>query len=182
VTAAGRIALTRRYTRCPACGATASPLDERLGLDGFLSHRATRLACLAAASWSFGVAAARLEELAGIRLDDGTIRRHALRAAAELAARREAAPPRAAFDAAAGDVEFLADGVMAPTREGWRELKLAIYLKRPPGAPADPQDWASRALPGPTAVAAYASTADCDGFSAGWGPRARGWGSTRRGR
>ena len=62
--------------RCPQCGVTAYPADARIGLDGFLSPQATRLACLAAATWSFDVAAERLDEMAGLRLDDETIRRH----------------------------------------------------------------------------------------------------------
>lgn len=172
MTAAGRVALTRRSLRCGGCGLTAYPLDDRLGLGGFLSPGATRLACTAAATWSFDVAAARLEELAGVRLDDETIRRHVHRATAGLAARRDAAPPRAAFAAAEGEPEFLTDGVMAPTRGGWRELKLAIYLKRTAGEPAEPEAWATRELPGPTAVAAYAAVADCDDFSATWAARA----------
>ena len=61
---------------------------------------------------------------------------------------------------------------MAPTRDGWRELKMALYLKRPPGEPAEPEEWADRELPRPTASAAYATTADCEAFSARWGPRA----------
>jgi hypothetical protein len=172
VTAAGRVTLCRRSLRCSGCGLTAYPLDARLGLDEFLSPQATRLACLAAASWSFDVAAARLEELAGVRIDDETIRRHVHRAAAALADRREAAPPAAAFAAAEGEAEFLADGVMTPSRDGWRELKLAVYLKRPAGEPAEPEDWAERELPGPTARAAYAAVADCEAFAARWGPRA----------
>ena len=59
---------------------------------------------------------------------------------------------RAAFAAARGQVEFLADGVMAPTRGGWRELKLALYLVRPAGAAAAPEEWATRELPRPTAA------------------------------
>lgn len=162
----------RRSVRCGSCGLTAYPADDRLGADGFLSPGATRLACLAAACWSFDVAAARLEELAGVRVDGETIRRHAHRAAGRLAARREAAPPRAAFEAADGDAEFLTDGVMAPTRSGWRELKLAVYLKRPAGEPAGPERWADRELPRPTAQAAYASLSDCEAFAARWGERA----------
>jgi hypothetical protein len=50
ITAAGRICLPRGYFRCPACGLTADPLDERVGLVAFLSPHATRLACLAVAS------------------------------------------------------------------------------------------------------------------------------------
>jgi hypothetical protein len=172
VTAAGRVAPRRRALRCGACGLAAYPADARLGTDGFLSPGATRLACLAAASWSFDVASDRLEELAGVRIADETIRRHVHRAAEGLARRREAAPPRGAFAAAGGEVEFLTDGVMAPTRSGWRELKLALYLKRPRGAPAEPEDWAARELPGPTARAAYAAVADCEAFAATWRPRA----------
>ena len=107
-----------------------------------------------------------------MRIADETIRRACHRAAADLAERREVEAPKAAFEAAPGEVEFLCDGVMAPTREGWRELKLAVYLKRPPGEPAEPEGWADRDLPRPSAQVAYASLADCDGFSATWGPRA----------
>ena len=182
MTAAGRVTLRRRSLRCGGCGTTAHPLDDRVGIGGFLSPHATRLACLAAASWSFDVAADRLGEFAGIPIDGETIRRHGHRAAEALARRREAAPPKAAFDRARGEVEFLTDGVMAPTRDGWRELKMALYLKRPPGPPAGPADWAGRDLPRPTAWAAYAAVADCEAFSSRWAPCARRWGSSRRGR
>lgn len=172
MTAAGRVTLHRRSLRCSGCGLTAHPLDARVGIDGFLSPHATRLACLAAASWSFDIASGRLHEFAGVRIDGETIRRHGHRAAEALARRREAAPPKPTFDAAQGEVEFLTDGVMAPTRDGWRELKMALYLKRPLGEPAEPEDWAKRDLPRPTARAAYATVADCASFSARWGPRA----------
>jgi hypothetical protein len=81
VTAAGRVELVRRSTRCPRCGLTAYPSDARVGLDGFLGPQATRLACLAAASWSFDVASDRPDEIAGLRIDDETIRRHCHREA-----------------------------------------------------------------------------------------------------
>jgi hypothetical protein len=172
VTAAGRVTLRRRSLRCGGCGLTAYPLDARVGLEGFLSPQATRLACLAAATWSFDIASDRLEELAGVRIDDETIRRHCHRAAGELIERRGAAPPKEAFAAAQGEVEFLTDGVMTPTRQGWRELKMAMYLKRPSGEPAEPEDWSRRTLPNPSASAAYAAISDCESFSARWGPRA----------
>ena len=177
MTAAGRVALRRRSMRCPRCGVTAHPADDRVGIHGFLSPQAERLACLAAATWSFDVASDRLDELAGIRLDDETIRRHVHRAAARLTTHRDAHPPRAAFEAAPGDVEFLTDGVMTPTRQGWRELKLACLQVRPRGVAAAVAEWASRVLPGPTASVAYATTGDCAAFAARWAGWARGVGA-----
>ena len=164
--------LFRRSLRCGGCGLTAYPLDDRVGTEGFLSPHATRLACLAAASWSFDIAADRLHEFAGIPIDGETIRRYGHHAAEALSRRREAAPPKPFFEQAEGQVEFLTDGVMAPTRDGWRELKMALYLKRPLGEPAAAEDWAKRDLPRPTAQAAYAMVADCETFSGHWAPRA----------
>jgi hypothetical protein len=158
VTAAGRVALARRALRCTACGLTAYPLDGRVGLAGFLSPQATRLACLASASWSFDLASDRLEEIAGLRIDDETIRRHCHKAAEALGRRRVTAPR--AFAEADGEVELLTDGVMAPTREGWCELKLAFFQKRTPGEPVEVADWSDRELPAATASAAYAAAAE----------------------
>jgi hypothetical protein len=170
VTAAGRICLLRGYFRCPACGLTVYPLDGRVGLVDFLSPHATRLACLAVASWSFAVAADRLDEIAGVRLDDETLRRHVEPAARALLARREAEMPAAGpFAAAAGRVEFATDGVLVPTRGGWREVKLGVFGKRPDGAPAEPDEWATRRLLAPTATVAFARLEDCDVFAARWG-------------
>ena len=176
MTAAGRVTLRRRSMLCPGCGLTAYPADARLGLDGFLSPQATRLAALAAATWSFDVAARRLDEMAGLRLDDETIRRHVHHAAQRIIQHRDAHPPRVAFAAAPGEVEFLTDGVMAPTRQGWRELKLARFQRRPRGPAAEAADWATRELPPLTASVCYATMADCDGFSARWAGWATGLG------
>ena len=171
MTSAGSVRLCRQSFRCPGCGDPAYPLDGRLGLEGFLSLQATRLACLAAASWSFDVAADRLAELAGVTMDGDTLRRCAEEAARGLQRRRETAEPAAArFAAAAGDVEFLTDGVFVPTRTGWRELKMALFHKRRRGAPARPEEWATRELPTPTASVAYATLADCEAFTACWRP------------
>lgn len=179
MTAAGSIRLQRQSFRCPTCGLSAVPLEEHLGLDGFLSPQATRLACLATASWSFAVAADRLAELAGVTLDDETLRRHVEQAAARLEARRKAAEPAATrFAAAPGAVEFLVDGVFVPTRNGWRELKLARFQKRVPGAAAAPEAWARRLLPPPTADVAYGSLEESAAFTAQWRPWAQRLGVT----
>ena len=176
MTAAGRVRIERRSALCPACGTASYPLDARVGLDGFLSPQATRLACTAAASWSFDIASTRLGEFAGLEIDGETIRRHCHLAAEALARRRDESPPKAAFAAAQGDVEFLTDGVMTPTRSGWRETKMARFQLRPAGESAEPEAWASRDLPAPTASVAYAAIADSESFSARWGPWAKGLG------
>lgn len=179
LTAGGRVNLARRYFRCPACGWTSYPLDQRVGLADFLSPHATRLACLAVASWSFDVAADRLAELAGLRVDDETLRRHTLPAAQALLARRAAEQPAAApFAAATGRVEFTTDGVLAPTRDGWREVKIAVFQKRPDGAGATPDEWATRVLPAATAAVAFAQLTDCDTFADHWGDWAKRLGVT----
>lgn len=178
MTAAGRVTLTRRYFRCPACGLTSYPLDARLGLGDFLSPRATRLACLAVATWSFSIAADRLNELAGVRVDDETLRRYTEPAALVLMERREATLPAKPFAAAEGRAEFATDGVLAPTRDGWREVKIAIFQKRPDGPPAEPEEWATRTLPAATATVSLARLEDCDTFAARWGEWARQLGIT----
>lgn len=171
MTAAGRIELARRSMRCTGCGVTAYPLDDRIGLDGFLSPGAARLACLLAADHSFAIAADRLAVLAGILLDDETIRRHCHEAAGVATARREtSAPP--GFAAADGEVEFLTDGVMAPTRDGWREVKMTQFQRRVRGEPAEVAAWASRELPAPTVAAAYAAPLEAEAVAATWRPRA----------
>jgi hypothetical protein len=53
---------------------------------------------------------------------------------------RAATRPRGAFAAAEGEAGLLADGVMAPSRDGWCQLKLAAYPKRPAGEPAEPEE------------------------------------------
>ena len=60
---------------------------------------------------------------------------------------------------------------MAPTRAGWREVKMALHLKRPHGEPADLEAWATRELPRPSVSVAYPAVADCETFSSRWAPR-----------
>ena len=134
------------------------------------------MACRAAVVCSLDAAADHLEELAGIRIDDETIRRVCHRVAQGILRQRQANPPRAAFAAAPGEVEFLTDGVMVPTREGWREMKIDDYLKRLLGDPAEPAEWAARSLPAPSIQVAYATMTACETCSAQWRPLAIGLG------
>lgn len=167
--AAGRVELCRLYLVCPTCGDTCYPLDDRLGLDGFLSPQASRLVCLAGVSWSFDQASDHLAAFCGLRVSDAVVRDACHRQAAAMAAwRAESSAATSGFAAASGDWEFQTDGTSANTIGGWREVKIGIFAKRRRGEPATPAEWDERALPRPSARWAFAAVLDCDAFSAGW--------------
>lgn len=169
VNAAGHAELCRLYLVCPACGDTCYPLDDRLGIDGFLSPQATRLVCLAGVSWSFDKASDHLAEFCGLRVSDSVVRDACHRQAAKMAAwRAKSAGATSGFIAAPGDWEFQTDGTMANTFGGWREVKIGIFAKRRRGNPATPAEWGERELPRPSARWAFAAVLECDAFSAGW--------------
>jgi hypothetical protein len=166
------VRLRRRYLVCPACGTGCHPRDGWLGLDGFLSRHAQRLACLAAASWSFDRASALLEEFCGLRVSDTTIRACAVAAGGQMRCWQRTGPAAAqAFTAARGAIEFSTDGTSVNTLGGWREMRLAIFAKRPPGAAATPADWDDRVLPAPTVRVLFGGLWTAEQF----GPQWRAW-------
>ena len=77
----------------------------------------------------------------------------------------------AGFAAAAGDVEFQTDGTMVNTWEGWREMRLGVFAKRPRGRPATAARWDARRLPAPSARVLFAGVETAARF----GPRVRRW-------
>jgi len=166
------VARRRRYRACPACGAGCHPRDGWLGLEGFLSRQAQRLARLAAASWSFDRASALLEEFCGLRVSDTTIRACAVATGGRMRQWQRADPAAArAFAAAAGDIEFSTDGTSVNTLRGWREMRLAIFAKRPRGAAAGPRDWDQRDLPAPAVRVLFGGLWTAEQF----GPQWRAW-------
>ena len=172
MTAAGAIRLERFYGACPRCGASRYPLDERLGLEGFVSPQAKKLLCLAGASWSFAGAAGHLAEFCGLRTCDQTIRTVCYQEAGRLADWLHADPAAGAgFAAAAGDIEFQTDGTMVNTWEGWREMRLGIFAKRPRGRAATAAEWDTRRLPPPQARVLFGGIETAEHF----GPRIRRW-------
>lgn len=168
-TQAGDIELARVYFRCVKCRQGGYLLDERLGLCGRYSPQARRLICLAAGSWSYDIASARLEELCGLNVSDTTIRelsqQHGAQANAWL---REEPLAVKEFREAEGDVEFTTDGTCVNTTEGWREMKVGVFSKRDRGEPATPEEWDTRNLPAPKVRIAFAAIEDCGQFGARW--------------
>ena len=153
LTAAGVVRLDRLYLVCPRCRGGLHPLDDRLGVDGFVSPQAQRLLALAGASWSFDRAAANLKEFCGLTACDNTIRSvcHA-HGGAMRGWQRDDPAAVAGFRAATGDVEFQTDGTAVNTTGGWREMRLSIFAKRGRGTPvAGRHEWEQRGLPPPHA-------------------------------
>ena len=74
MTAIGSISLERTYFSCSDCKDGNYPLDGRLGIDGFLTRQATRLACRAGAGHSFAEAEDLLADLCGWRISDERLR------------------------------------------------------------------------------------------------------------
>ena len=144
--------MDRRYFTCPACGQGDFGGDRVLGLDGYLTAAARRMACLAGVRQSFARGEALLAELAGWDLDDETIRRLCHAEAARAAAGREERATAEAFADAPGDWELQIDAGKVNTQEGWRDVKAAVYARRERGAPADAAGWDQRDLPRPRSV------------------------------
>jgi hypothetical protein len=172
LTAAGDVRLRRLYLVCPRCGASRYPLDQRLGVQGFVSPQARKLLSLAGASWSFARAAEHLAEFCGLRACGQTVRAVCFEEAGLLADWLHRDPAAgAAFAAAEGDTEFYTDGTMVNTWEGWREMRLGLFAKRRRGSPASAAEWDRRRLPRPQARVLFAAVATAEQF----GPRWRAW-------
>jgi hypothetical protein len=141
-------------------------------VDGFVSPQAKKLLTLAGASWSFAAAAGHLAEFCGLRTCDQTVRAVCYAEAGLLADWLHADKAAGAgFAAAGGDLEFQTDGTMVNTWEGWRELRLGVFAKRPRGRPAPAEAWDTRRLPAPAARVLFGGIETAAHF----GPRVRRW-------
>jgi hypothetical protein len=145
------VTLRRVAFACRRCSARSYPLDERLGVEGLVSPHAQRLICLVGAQWSFERAARSLRELAGLVVCDNTVRQVCDRHGGRMRAwQRDDPEASRAFAEANGDVEFQTDGTAVNTTDGWREMRLSIFAKRPRGEPVvDLDAWDDQRLPPP---------------------------------
>lgn len=173
MTTVGRVELKRRYHACRHCKATHVPFDDWAGLEkGRLSEGARRMACLAATGWSFDQASKNLWELTGLDVSDQTIRRVAEAEGVKAHEWVERSPLAvSAVNAAPGNAEFLTDGAIVNTREGWQEVRLSVASKRAAGAPSDPAEFTGlqrRDLPKPAARLVLVSKLDSDGMGELW--------------
>ncbi len=173
MTVVGAVRVERKYFRCVSCEQGVIPFDDWAGVGkSHLTIGACRLACLAAASWSFDKASEHLLEFCGLSISDQTIRRVAdaegMRAADWLDTAYAATTK---FTRAAGQTEFSGDGAMVNTVEGWKEVRVTSLARREPGKGVDPCGWEEiqgRALPAASARLVTARLADCQRMGEVW--------------
>lgn len=169
MTAAGLVQLQRLYLRCPAGCGGLFPLDERLGIKGYVSWQAQRLLSLAAASWSYDRASKHLQEFCGLRVSDQTIRTVAQEHGGRMRRWQQQEPAACTtFRLAAGEAEFATDGTAVNTTQRWREMRLGVFAKRQRGKPQSVARWQERHLPAPTARVAFAGLVRSDSFGSQW--------------
>jgi hypothetical protein len=163
LTALGRIRLKRQYAVTADGG--QFPADAVLGIEGYLTAGARRMAVLTGTRDSFARAEVMLRELAGWELDDEVIRQLTHATAKSLSASRPNRPDDRRFAKAPGAVEVQIDAGKVNTTTGWRDIKLCVIGKRKPGKSATPQKWSDRVLPAPTIRAVVASIEEAGDFA-----------------
>lgn len=162
MTAVGRIRLIRHYVTGTETGFAA---DAALGVDGYLTVAAARMAALAGVRQSFAKAEQLLAQLSGWELDDETIRQATHAAARGAAAARPQRPDAARFAQSPGVIEVPIDAGKVNTTEGWRDVKVAVFAKRVAGEPATPEQWAERELPAPAVRTVVAAVEEVRAFA-----------------
>ncbi len=160
----GPLVVERAYFACPACGQGDFGADRVLGLDGYLTPGARRMACLAGVRESFTRAEGLLAELAGWNLDEETIRRLCHTEATRAAVGRAERAGAAGFAAAPGDREVQIDAGKVNTQGGWRDVKVAVFACRERAAPATAAGWDQRDLPAPAVRSVVAAVEEAQAF------------------
>ena len=170
----GTLRLRRHWwgSRC-GCDALGYGVDAVLGLDGSYTRTLQEHLSRLAADVSFTKAREHLAALLRVKVSKEALRQECHRHGRQLAQwqKTETHTPEV-FAQAAGDVEFTTDAAKVNTlEEGWKDLKIGVFQKRPRAQPATPAQWVSRLLPKPTARTAWATIAPIKKFRRTW----RGW-------
>ena len=169
-TAIGSIQIRRWHGRCPACAEVGVAADGAIGLTGWLTLRARRMACNAGLHEPFRKAEELLRELTGWSIDAETLRRHTHAEAAEAARMRsERTDLPKAFAAATGDADVHIDAGKVNTPEGWRDVNVAVFAVRERGPAATSADCEQRDLPAPPVRSVVAAVEEVGAFA----PRCR---------
>lgn len=122
------------------------------------------MACLLGVQQSFAKAQRALDEVAGWKLDDNTIRQLCHATATQANASRTERATAEAFAQAEGDLELQIDAGKANTLEGWRDVKVGVFARRQRGKPTTAADWDERDLPAPAVRSLVAAVEEAHVF------------------
>jgi hypothetical protein len=159
----GRLTYRRRYRHCKACKSYTFPVESLLGLDSDYTDGATRLISLGSGQWSYRATSENIQAFCGFRISHTTTGNIAAQTAVKLSERmQENTAVREEFQKAKGETSFYTDGVFVHCRDDadkpvWCEMKVGAFVKRERGGSASPAEWATRDLPEPSAVSAFAA-------------------------
>jgi hypothetical protein len=163
LTALGTVRLSRQYLTTPDGG--LFPADHDLGIDGYVSPAAERMAVFAGTRDSFAHAQHTLHELCGWRLDDEVVRQLTHAAARRAARTRGTRTDHEPFREDSPIVEVAVDAGKVNTDTGWRDVKVAVFCTREAGEPVGLERWAERELPAPSARAVVAAVEESARFA-----------------
>jgi len=141
-----------------------------LGLDVDYTDGSKRLIALGNGQWSYRATSDNIQAFCGFRVSHTTTGKIAAQTADELAeCMQDHSDVREEFQKAKGETEFYTDGVFVHIRNDngkaeWCETKVGAFVKRELGESVAPEEWASRKLPEPTVVSAFAAIESKDEF------------------
>ncbi|MDY3557396.1 ISKra4 family transposase, partial [Gemmata sp. JC717] len=164
LTALGVVRLTRQYRTGPDGG--RFPADDDLGVHGYLTAGAQQLAAFAGARDSFARAQHTLRALCGWNPDDEVIRTLTHATARRAAATRDTRADDDRFTRAEDPIEVQVDAGKVNTPAGWRDVKVAVFARRPVGDPRGLSDWDQQELPGPVVRTVVAAVEEAELFRA----------------
>jgi hypothetical protein len=176
LTSVGPIEMERCYYHCGQCQQGEFRSDGLLGINGYISSGARRMAVLLGVQTSFAKAERVLREVAGWDLDDNTLRRLCHGTAQAVAENREERATAAVFSQAEADAEptrpvdtelHIDAGKVNTLEDGWRDVKVAVFCQRERGEPTTAMAWEGRDLPAPLARSVMAAVESSSAF----GPR-----------
>jgi hypothetical protein len=171
LTGIGEVTLERRYYAARDCDCKSVPWDQWAGIPRGhkLTIQARRMVTLAGSGCSFDQASDKLRELCRLPVSNDVIRR-VCNEEGEQAGQwlKDAPDPAGQMTAAKGELEFYSDGVQVNTVDGWREMRISVFAKREPAAPAGPREWEDRVLEKPACRVAWAAIAASHLIGASW--------------